>query len=190
MKTLYLPVGLPQSGKSTWARQQGVPIVNPDSIRLAIHGQPFFAPAEPLVWATAKIMVRSLFTAGHNNVILDATSVTKSRRDQWNSTEWACRYVVFNTDPDVCIKRAGDNTVLVRVIHRMVGEYERVDITDNWMAPKPIEHDRVFEVLTCGCPRRVLSVDEGWQPEYGHPSLTDMERHNAHRYVTVESKKP
>ena len=35
---LIVMVGLPRSGKTTWARKQGYPIVNPDSIRLAFHG--------------------------------------------------------------------------------------------------------------------------------------------------------
>ena len=80
--TLTLTVGLPQSGKSTWAMQQGVPVVNPDSIRLAIHGQPFIGDAEPFVWATARTMVNAMFIAGHQHVILDATNTTRKRRDK------------------------------------------------------------------------------------------------------------
>ncbi len=33
MNRLILTVGLPRSGKTTWALEQGWPIVNPDSIR-------------------------------------------------------------------------------------------------------------------------------------------------------------
>jgi predicted kinase len=73
-KTLIMTVGLPRSGKSTWAIAQGHPVVCPDAIRLALHGQPFIATAEPVVWATAKLMVASLFEAGHGVVILDATN--------------------------------------------------------------------------------------------------------------------
>ena len=40
-----------RSGKTTWARQQGVPIVNRDAIRLALHGQRFEPRAESVVWA-------------------------------------------------------------------------------------------------------------------------------------------
>ncbi|KKK82651.1 hypothetical protein LCGC14_2801230, partial [marine sediment metagenome] len=49
MKKLILTVGLPRSGKSTWARKQGHPIVNPDSIRLALYGEPFIEEAEPMI---------------------------------------------------------------------------------------------------------------------------------------------
>src|SRR5258706_417694 len=53
--TLIVMVGLPWSGKSTWAREQGNwPIVCPDEIRFALHGQRFIAEAEPWVWTIAK----------------------------------------------------------------------------------------------------------------------------------------
>jgi predicted kinase len=51
MKILILTVGLPRSGKSSWSRQQTFPVVNPDSIRLALHGLRFAPEAEPFVWA-------------------------------------------------------------------------------------------------------------------------------------------
>jgi len=138
MKTLYVTVGLPRSGKSTWARQQNVPTVNPDSIRLALHGQRFYPPAEQFVWAVTSLMVRALFIAGHDKVILDATNTTKSRRDKWSSTEWATCYVLFGTEKEECICRAGDDEELIRVIERMHAEGERVELTENWILPKPI----------------------------------------------------
>ncbi|GAF94425.1 unnamed protein product, partial [marine sediment metagenome] len=64
-KKLILTVGLPRSGKTTWARKQGIPMVNPDSIRLALHGKAFIEEAEPMIWTIAKYMVRALFIAGH-----------------------------------------------------------------------------------------------------------------------------
>lgn len=45
MKKLILTIGLPRSGKSTWAKQQGCPVVNPDSIRLALHGKAYIQEA-------------------------------------------------------------------------------------------------------------------------------------------------
>lgn len=104
-KILVCTVGLPRSGKSTWARAQAYPIVNPDSIRLAIHGQQFIASAEPFVWATAKAMVKALFLAGHKTVILDACNVSRKRRDEWWSDEWATFFKEFDTSVDECHKR-------------------------------------------------------------------------------------
>lgn len=126
---LICTVGLPRSGKSTWARKQAYPVVNPDSIRLAIHGQRFVATAEPFVWATAKVMVRSLFLAGHQTVILDATNVTKKRRMEWFDAEWATLFKTINTPKEECVTRAraeGDEEI-VPVIERMDSDYEPLD---------------------------------------------------------------
>jgi len=133
MKRLILTVGLPRSGKTTWAREQGLPIVNPDSIRLALHGQRFATNAEPFVWASAKLMVRALFLAGHDLVILDATNVSVKRRTEWfNPAEWACYFKVFDTPAQVCRERAsveGDEAI-VSVIDRMAKEFQPLGIND------------------------------------------------------------
>lgn len=128
-KILICTVGLPRSGKSTWARSQGYPIVNPDSIRLAIHGQRFVSSAEPLVWATAKIMVRSLFLAGHNTVILDATNTTRNRRQEWISNEWGTFFKVVHTPREECERRANleNDSEILPVIYRMSKQFEPVE---------------------------------------------------------------
>ena len=126
MPTLICTVGLPRSGKSTWARQQGVPVVNQDSIRLAIHGQRFYAAAEGFVWAVAETMVRSLFLAGHQTVILDATNVSRKRRDRWRSKEWETAFKLIDASPALCRRRAEEmgDTEILPVIDRMAGEWE------------------------------------------------------------------
>jgi len=77
MKKLIMTVGLPRSGKSTWARKQGHPI--------------------------AKYMVQSLFLAGHDTVILDATNTTAQRREEWDSTDWNVEYKLFETDMNIVL---------------------------------------------------------------------------------------
>jgi predicted kinase len=126
---LIATVGLPRSGKTTWAKSQAYPIVNPDSIRLAIHGQRFIGVAEPFVWATAKAMVRALFLAGHQIVILDATNNTRKRRDEWKSDEWATYYKLFITPPEVCFDRATamNDAGIIPVIERMASEQQPLE---------------------------------------------------------------
>lgn len=125
-KILIATVGLPRSGKSTWAKSQAYPIVNPDSVRLAIHGQRFIGSAEPYVWATVKAMVRSLFLSGHQIVILDACNNTQKRRDEWISSEWATYFKVIDTSTDVCFDRAAteNDQAIISVIERMAKEHE------------------------------------------------------------------
>ena len=124
MPDLILTVGLPRSGKSTWARKQGHPIVNPDAIRLALHGQRFVREAEPMVWAIAKYMVRALFGAGHQTVILDATNTNKIVRGSWLSPDWQTVVHIVPTGADVCKQRALDcgQDDLLPVIDRMFAD--------------------------------------------------------------------
>lgn len=126
---LIATVGLPRSGKSTWARRQAYPVVNPDSIRLALHGQRFAAEAEPFVWAIAKVMVRSLFGAGHRHVILDATNMTRKRRAEWLSREWGTFFKHIDTDSPTCRQRAEleKDAEILPVIDRMEAEFEPLE---------------------------------------------------------------
>ena len=125
MKTLHLMVGLPRSGKSTYAAKLGFPIVCPDAIRLALHGSRWRAEIEPMVWAIAHLMVDALFEAGHNDVILDACNVTPEKRKEWESNKWVCRFYIIKTSKDVCISRALDcgHIELVPVIERMAAAW-------------------------------------------------------------------
>ncbi len=121
---LILTVGIPRSGKSTWARAQNLPIVNPDSIRLALHGQRFQTLSEPFVWAIATVMVRALFLAGHSRVIVDATHTTKKRREFWKDSSWRIVFAPMDTTKDVCLKRAEGDVEIIPVIERMALQQE------------------------------------------------------------------
>lgn len=129
---LILTVGLPYSGKSTWAETQGVPVVNPDSIRLALHGQRYVIDAEPYVWAIAKTMVKALFLAGHKRVILDANNNTAKRRAEWISGEWKTGYCFLGTSYDECRRRAieADDKYILDTIDRMHREHEPITISE------------------------------------------------------------
>jgi predicted kinase len=131
--TLICTVGLPRSGKTTWARTTQHPIVNPDSIRLALHGQPYYAGAEPMVWAVAKLMVKALFGAGHKTVVLDATNTTRGRRDAWRSRSWRTFFKIVPTDKETCVSRAErqDRPDLVEVIHKMASAFDPLEEDEN-----------------------------------------------------------
>lgn len=120
---LWMTVGLPYSGKSNWAINQGFPVVCPDKIRLALHAQRYEPLAEPMVWAIAKVMVRALFYAGHAKVILDATNTTSNRRDDWQSDDWVRKYLICDICKEACIQRArkADDEYIVDIIERMAG---------------------------------------------------------------------
>lgn len=127
-KLLIVMVGLPYSGKSTVARECGSPIVCPDAIRVALHGRKFIPESEPIVWAIARYMVKALFLAGHNVVVLDATNTTRERRKAWISKEWSTIFRVIGTEKGTCIARAracGDEDI-IPIIEKMAAEFEDV----------------------------------------------------------------
>lgn len=125
-RILIATVGLPRSGKTFWACRQNMPIVCPDSIRLALHRQRYVQDAEPFVWAIARTMVKALFYSGHPLVILDATSITRSRRGEWRSDSWKLRFKVIDTPAEVCIARAQqeNDQYIIPIIERMAEEFE------------------------------------------------------------------
>jgi len=108
---LIMTLGLPRSGKSTWAREQGFPVVCLDAIRLAKTGSRWWGPIEHEIWATARTVVRSLFLAGHKTIIVDATFLIKEHREYFISDidiQWDRWMQIINTDIDICENRARD----------------------------------------------------------------------------------
>lgn len=122
IERLHLIVGLPRAGKSTLSRQLGFPIVETDAVRKALDCFPFVQSREPEVWEATRTMIKSLFLAGHTDVILDATSHTSTLRNQWVHYERVFHEV--RTSPEECIKRAleRDQDYLVPVIQEMAEE--------------------------------------------------------------------
>ncbi len=147
-RRLILMVGLPRSGKTTLALTYGFPIVSPDAIRLALHGQAFLKEAEFMVWPLAVLMVKALFAAGHENVILDATNHTLERRQFWyDAGDWTIGYIHVAATREECILRARaeedrlsalslppNDFSLVPVIERMADAWEDVDPSE-WNPP-------------------------------------------------------
>jgi predicted kinase len=127
MPTLIIMAGLPRSGKTTRALSMGHPIVSPDAVRLALHGEQCVPHAERMVWCMAHYMVRALFEAGHDHVILDACNVSAARRDEWQQGPYSTTLEIVRTSPAVCRERADrDNMgdVLGPVIQRMARAWD------------------------------------------------------------------
>lgn len=143
MKTLIITVGLPRSGKSTWAKQQRAPAINRDSIRLALHGERFLLKAEPWVTTITDTMIDSFFLYGqYEHLIIDECNVTKKRRERWLAPDRETLFVVFNTPYEVCRQRALTSLdfEILPVIDRMAEEWEDVELDDE-TAVMDIFHD-------------------------------------------------
>ena len=127
---LIAMMGLPRSGKSTISRRLskdlGAPIVNRDSIRLALHGQRYQIEAEPMVKAMSLYMIKALFGVGHEVVICDETNYSKAAREALKSDKWETRFFPVLTNPDICKDRAVDTgqSDLIKIISEMELRYE------------------------------------------------------------------
>ena len=126
MKTLIAMMGLPRSGKSTWAGERGFPIVNLDAVRLAVHGQAFVAELEKMVWTVADYMTRALLPV-HDTVVFDATNTTRKRRDALPKGDWEIRFKHIDTDFETCIERAREVDFPIDVVKRMHEQFEPLE---------------------------------------------------------------
>ena len=131
--TLIAMHGYPRSGKSTIARnlsrELAAPIVNRDNIRLALHGQIYAAEAEPMTRAIYKIMIHSLFLAGHEYVIADETHWSRAARDFVRDGPWQTQFYWVPTNDKECLKRAAETNQpwLFEVIEDMSLRHEPLE---------------------------------------------------------------
>jgi predicted kinase len=124
-------VGLPRSGKTTivkdyYQKLNGYTVVNPDQVRLSLHGQRFVASAEPFVWATVYTMVDALLKCDCD-VVLDGCFNTHKRREPFY--KYDPKYHLITTSKEECIKRARDTNDLeiISIIEKMAKEFEPLD---------------------------------------------------------------
>jgi predicted kinase len=102
-------VGLPGSGKSTWAHAQGLPVISSDAIRgwladdendQTIHGR---------VFSLVRNLLRQRLDLGRPVTCIDATNLT--REERWPYIRMARSYgaaaeaVLFDVPADVCRER-------------------------------------------------------------------------------------
>lgn len=133
MSRLGLMLGLPLSGKSTYAkhlqREEGWVVLCPDEIRLALHGHEFWPDAEDFVWANCKLTARYLLETDHN-VLIDATNLHSGARIPWlkMADKLSAHLSIFvcSTSAEICKRRAikDGKAHMIAVIERMASSSE------------------------------------------------------------------
>jgi predicted kinase len=131
MPELILTIGIPGSGKSTWARQyadehNGTVIVERDQIREELTGDIRNHSREGYVSALAEQRTRAALMEWGFNVIVADTNLHRKYRRRWANVADQCgavyREVVIDTPLEVCIERdaARDQPVgeqVIRIMH-------------------------------------------------------------------------
>jgi len=85
--TVYVLIGLPGSGKSTWSKNKmaddpGCLIVNRDALRTMIKGEYCFNPMYESTIRQSALSLMELFIDDGWDVIMDETHVTRKSRDE------------------------------------------------------------------------------------------------------------
>lgn len=105
MATLYTMVGLPASGKSTFAEaHKECVVVSTDAIREELLGNAECQERGNEVFAEAHKRVAQALAQGHD-VIIDATNVTRKARKQWTVHTAHHVAVYVSTDKEECKRR-------------------------------------------------------------------------------------
>jgi predicted kinase len=160
---VILLVGLPGSGKSTWAAENGFPALSSDAIRGILADDPTDQSIHKEVFATLRYLVRQRIGIGKKVTCIDATHLTpKERRPYLRMRGVRVEAVYFRIPVELC--KARNQRRLRRVPDEVI----------DLMAAKLIPPTRAegFSRITVITPER--------QRQYG-PERRRCEDEQAHR---------
>ena len=108
--SLQFTIGLPRSGKSTFANKWADEkprrvIISSDNIRLALTGKRYEPLAETMVFATKHVMIRAMLDRGFD-VLVDGTHSTEISLMRIFEIDINAEPIIFDTRPEVCKSRA------------------------------------------------------------------------------------
>lgn len=135
MAKVIMTVGLPASGKSTWATEQDLPIVSSDSIRKEWYGSEEIQGDGAEVFAEVHKRLKDLLDSG-KDAIIDATNISQKRRRAFceEFKDYEKEAVYFDTPyKEVLIRNLHrDRFVPVEVVNRMYKNLQIPTISEGW----------------------------------------------------------
>lgn len=110
-------VGLPASGKSAWAREQGIPALSSDALREWLADDATDQTIHREVFRHLRALLRTRIRIGRACTAVDATNLTPKERKPYleigRKLGARVEAVVFDTPLEECLKR---NRARVRVV--------------------------------------------------------------------------
>ena len=122
---VYVLVGLPASGKSTWLAERGVTALSSDAMRLLLRDNEADQTIHGVVFAELRRLLRRRLELGAMASYIDATNLTRKERRQWiKIADWygaECVGVYFDVPLAVCLDRnaARQRVVPVEAMERL-----------------------------------------------------------------------
>ena len=138
---LFMMVGVPGSGKSTYAKNhlqnEDTIIVNSDQIRKELYGDESVQKNPKRVFAILYQRVRKLLKSG-KNVVIDATNTSKKYRaialDNFRDIDCEKIAILVETPIEMCYKfdASRERQVSKRVIDRFARELEKPTLDEGF----------------------------------------------------------
>lgn len=114
MSPIVVLVGLPGSGKSTWAAEQGWNALSSDAIRTVLADDIGNQKIHGRVFATLRYLLRQRLAIGRPVTCIDATHLTRAERKPYiEISRWhgcAIEAVYFDVPLEMCLKRNASRT--------------------------------------------------------------------------------
>ena len=104
-----LLVGLPGSGKSTWAARQKETALSSDEMRRLLADDPTDQTIHRRVFAAMRYLARARHEIGRPVTYIDATNLTRQDRRPWIALAGLlgceAEAIFFDTPPRICLER-------------------------------------------------------------------------------------
>lgn len=135
---LVVLVGLPGSGKTTWAARQPYSVLSSDGVRQLIADDPNIQTIHRQVFATLRSLARQRLELHRPVTCIDSTALTRWERRPWvrlaDNADCEAEAIFFDTPLEICLERNAhrDRVVPAEVVRDMARRLEPPSIREGF----------------------------------------------------------